>query len=196
MGLKLNAIFITGQALISDQEILNKVGFSNLEKIEKSVDFYKTNKQRDSIFIGSVGNCKLICNGELADRAWLMDKEKNPLLSFKEKEIAVIKLDDSAGIDGFCLINNGEIVRSIIVVAGEKSNGGFGKPIQEELDINIDELFTLEEKEEIIEFEGENAFERILEAAKISKAANNLAKRYLGTGLMEIKERIKLFQYE
>lgn len=193
MSFKLNAIFIQGQALASDQEILNRVGFSDLEKIGEPVDFYETNKQRDSIFIGSVKNCKLICNGKLANEADLKD---NPLLNFKENEIAVISLDDSAGVDKFCLIKNGKIVRSMIAIAGEKSYEGFGTPIQEELDINIDELFTPEEKEEIIEFEGEDGFKQIVVEAKIAEAANNLAKRYLGTGLMEIKERIKLYKYE
>lgn len=196
MGFRLNAIFITGQALVSNEEILNKIGYSDFQKIDGTVDFYGTNKQRDSFFIGSVGSCKLICNGKLADQLIFEENEKNPLLNFKESEIAAIIWDETSGIYGFCLIQNGEIVRNVISLDGEKPDEGIGNPVQEELEINGEELFSLEEREEIIKYEGEEGLRHGIENSIICEATNNLAKRYIGYKLMEINKRIELTKYE
>ena len=72
----------------------------------------------------------------------------------------------------------------------------YGNPIPEESEIKDDEIFEPEEKEDIIEGEGEEVFKQMVKAEKVCRVANILAKRYIGVGIVEIQERIELAEYE
>ncbi|UZR95976.1 hypothetical protein [Chondrinema litorale] len=191
MGFRLIPIFIKSKALKSDEEILKMVGLPNLEK-GKTFDFYDTNKQWDSVFIGTKDICKILCNGELASKAF---KDENPFLNFEDTEIASIIWDETSSVYGFSLIKNGKTIRKVLVSDGEFEYD-YGEPIPEELEINEDEIFIPEEKEEIIEGEGEEAFQEMMKAEKVCRVADTLAKRYIGAGVVGIQERIELNEYE
>lgn len=191
MGLRLNTIFITGQDSVSNEELLQKLGIENKEKWSRT-DFYGTSKQWDSFFVGIKNNCKIICNGDLAHKAF---QEENPFLNLKESEIASIIWNETAGVYGFSLIKNGRRIRSVISIDDDEIEPGFGDPIIEELEINKDGLFSSDEIKEILEAEGEEYLNNVIESEVISRAANNLAKRYIGTGIVEIQERIEMYEY-
>lgn len=191
MGFRLNAIFITNQGSTSNEEILIKLGLTNLNK-GNSVDFFGTNKKWYSTFIGTYGDCKIICNGKLASEAFDI---KNPFLNFKESEIASIIWNETADLYGFSLIKNGKIIRKIMTVQ-EDTMTGFGLPIEEELVLKEEELLSKEDVEEIIETEGEEMLKKIIESERIAQAADNLVQRYLGTSLSNINQEIELLEYK
>ncbi len=191
MGFRLTPIFIKSENPKSDKQLLEIIGLSNLEK-GKVVDFYNTSKQYESVFIGNKGNCKILCNGDLAYKAF---EDENPFLNMENTEIASIIWNETSQVFGFCLIKNGITIRKMLVNDGEFELD-FGEPIPEELKINNDEVFMPEEKEEIIKKEGEDVFNEMVKAEKVCRVANILAERYIGSGVVQIKERIELNQYE
>ncbi len=191
MGFRLNVIFITNVASTSNEELLEKIGMSDKEKWS-TTDFYGTSKQSSLIFVGTKNNCKIISNGALAHRAFEKD---NPFLNFKNSEIASIIWNETSSVYGFSLIKNGQLIRNVISVDDEEVEAGFGNPIKEETEIKEDHLFDPEEVEEIIENEGREYFNNLVKSEKICRAANNLAKRYIGTGLVEIQDPIKMIEY-
>ena len=191
MGFRLNPIFITNQASTSDEELLTKVGLKNLKK-GKAVDFYDTNKKWDTVFVGSKGACKILCNGNISFGSFGAD---STLLLFNDCEVAAIIWNETVDSYGFCLIKNGEIIRKIMVIDGDIEHD-YGQPIEEESSIKDDELFGPDKMEKIIEMVGEEGFERMAKSERICRATNSIVKRYLGVGLVEIKERIELNEYE
>jgi hypothetical protein len=191
MGFRLTPIFIKSEEIMSDEEILTIVGLSNLEK-NQVVDFYQTSKQYERTFMGAKGNCKILVNGELAYKTF---EDETPFLYIDNTEIASIIWDETSGVFGFSLIQNGKTVRKILVMAGEIECEE-GEAISEELEIQDEEIFMPEEKAEIIETEGEEVFNEMLKAEKICRVTNILAKRYIGTGLVEIQEKIELNEYK
>ncbi len=191
MGLNLNPIFITNVGTLSNEVLLRKIGITNLKK-GKAVNFYDTNNQWDSLFIGNKDNCKIICEGGMARQAF---NENNPFLDFKENEIAAIIWNEVSDMFGFSLIKNGVIARNLLFSAGELRYN-YGKPIPEELAININELFEVNERKAIIQAQGQNAFDTMLIAEIVCTATNELAKRYLGTGIVDNKEMIEFYEYE
>jgi hypothetical protein len=191
MGFRLTPIFIKSEKAKSDEELLKIVGMSNLEK-GKAIDFYETNKQYESVFIGDKENCKILCNGELAYKAF---EDENPFLNLENTEIASIIWNETSDVFGFCLIKNGKTIRKMLVSDGEFDHD-FGEPIPEELEIKDDEIFMPEEKEEIIEDEGEQVYTDMVKAEKVCRVADILAKRYIGAGVVGIQERIELNEYE
>lgn len=191
MGFVLNPIFITNHAFISNEELLDEVGLTGMIK-GKAVDLYDTNKEWDTVFIGSKGDCRILCDGDLCFGAF---EDSSVLTGLKNCEIAAIIWNETVGNYGFCLIKNGKVERKVMVSDGEIEYD-YGQPIQEELEISDDELFAPEEREEIIEMEGKKGLERMIKSEKICRATNRIVKRYLGVGLVEIQERIELNEYE
>lgn len=190
MGFVLNPIFITNHGSVSNEELLDQLGLSGLTKGE-SVDFYDTNKDWDTVFMGSKGDCKILCNGALCFGAF---QDDSALLRLKDCEIAAIVWNETVDYFGFCLIKNGKVERMAMTGDGNLEHD-YGQPIREELEISDDELFEPEEREEIIEMEGPEGLERMIASEKICRAANSIVKRYLGAGLIEIQESIELWRY-
>ncbi len=191
MGFRLAVIFITNQDAVSNEELLGKLGFEDKEKWNKT-DFYGTSKQSDLIFVGTKNKCKIIANGTLANNAFLAG---NPLLSLKGSEIASLIWNETSSIYGFCLIKNGEIIRSVLSVDDVEIEDGFGEPIEEENEIKEDQLFQPDEIEEILEHEGEAYLKNLIKSEIICRATNNLAKRFIGAGLVEIQDHIEMIKY-
>jgi hypothetical protein len=191
MGFRLTPIFITNQASVSNEELLEAVGLTGLIK-GKVVDFYDTNKDWDTVFIGSKGDCKILCVGDLCYEAFVGESR---LLRLKDCEIAAIIWNETADNYGFCLIKNGKIERKVMV-SGDEFSHDYGQPIQEEIDLANDSLFEPEEIEEILEREGQEGLERRIKSEIICRATNRIVKRYLGANLVEIQESIELYEYE
>lgn len=191
MGFRLNPIFITNQSAVSNEELLDKVGLTNLMK-GKTVGFYDTNKEWDTVFLGTKGDCKILVDGDLCSGAF---EEDSPLLGLLNCEIAAIIWNDTTGNYGFCLMRDGKVVRKVMVSDNEIEYD-FGQPIQEEIEIIDDELFVFEEMEEILESIGQEGLEKIAKSERICRATNNIVRRYLGAGLVEIHEEIELNEFE
>lgn len=194
MGFRLYPIFIKcHDSLYSDKDILNMIGLSDLKKI-KTVNFYQTSKQEKDIFIGTKGNCKILCNRELAYSAF---EDNNIFLQFKNCEIASTIWDETSSISGFSIINNGKIIRKILCLDGNIEYN-FGNPIQEELEIDEEIFFSNDEKKEIIDHGGIEEFEMLVKEQVIDTATDNLVKRYIGERLLNLslREKIEMNKYE
>jgi len=185
MAFRLSPIFVKSKILKSDEVTLNSLGLSNFKK-GKIVDFYDTNKQGHKLFIGTKENFKILCNGELANKAF---EDESLFLSLKDTVTTSIIWNETSDEFGFCLIKDGKMIRKVLVSDGEFKYD-FGNPISEELEIKDDEIFDREEKEEIIDDEGEEVFKEMVKAEKVYRVASILVKRYLGAGIEEIQERI------
>lgn len=192
MGFRLFPIFIKCQnSLYSDEDILNMIGLSNFKKT-KTVGFYQTSKQEKYVFIGTKGNCKILCNRDLAYSAF---EENNIFLQFKNCEIASTIWDETSSISGFGIINNGKVIRKILCLDGDiKYN--FGNPIQEELNVDEEIFFSKDEKKEIIESGGIEGFKMLVKEQVIDTATDNLVTRYIGERLLNIREKIEMNKYE
>ena len=137
MGFRLTPIFIKSEIPKSDKEILDTFGLSNLKK-GKMVDFYDTNKQWENVFIGTKENCKILCNGELANKAF---EDENLFLNLENTEITSIIWNETSDEFGFSLIKDGKIIRKIMVSDGEFKYD-YGNPIPEESEIKDDETYV------------------------------------------------------
>lgn len=192
MGFRLYPIFIKcHDSLYSDKDILNMIGLSDLKKI-KTVNFYQTSKQEKDIFIGTKGNCKILCNRELAYSAF---EENNVFLQFKNCEVASTIWDETSSISGFSIINNGKIIRKVLSFEGDIKHN-FGSPIQEELEIDEENVFPKDEEKEIFEHEGIEGLKSLIRERVIDIATDNLVKRYIGERLLNIREKIEMNKYE
>jgi len=191
MSFRLNPIFITNQASTTNEDLLQKLGLTNLTKRE-TVDFYDTNKEWETTFLGSKDGCKILCNSELCYNAF---EDNSPLLTLQDCEVAAIIWDESYSSFGFCLMRDGKLIRKVLTTDQDIVHD-FGDPIAEELEINPDEVYWPEERAEIIEMEGEEALELRIKAEIICRATNRLAKRYLGAGIVELRDPVELIEYE
>lgn len=191
MGLRLNVIFITNVASLTNEELLTKLGLEDKEKWSRT-SFYGTSKKENSLYVGTKGQCKIISNGALAHSLF---KNENPFLNLKNSEVASIIWNETASIYGFCLIKNGEMIRQILSFDVELIEGDFGAPIPKEIEIKSEDLFDTDTENEIIEAEGLEYFNNLVKAEKACKAANNLAKRYVGCSLVEIGDDVEMIEY-
>lgn len=190
MGFRLSPIFIKTNPQLSVEQLLEAIRQTHLKR-ENALDFYDTNKQYDAFFIGQINDYTILCNGALAygifDDAALFQ-------SLQPTELTAIVWDETSGVFGFCCLQDGQIIRKVMAVDGAIECDE-GLPLSEELAIDEATLFEPEEKEEIIEAEGEEAYLEILKAEKICRAANQIAKRYFGTALMALKDHIEVYEY-
>lgn len=190
MGFRLTPIFIQSNTQLSEEEVLQAAGLTHLQK-GMAVPFYDTSKQYDRVFTGHKNNCSIVCNGPLAYAAF---DEADPFELLTTAETTVIIWDETSGVFGFCWRKNGQTIRKVMVIE-ETFECNEGSPLPEELAVDVETLFDPEEKEEIIEEEGEEAFAEKVKAAIICRAANELAKRYLGAALMQLQERIEMYEW-
>lgn len=190
MGFQLHPIFISNKNSFSNEEVLDKLGISNLKKGER-IEFYKTNKKLTSIFVGDIGKYKIVCSGELV---WKAFKDEAVFSEFNDCEIAVTIWNETIDSFGFCLIEKGNLIRKALATdSGIEYN--IGQPIEEELKFTDVELFDQDEKEEMIEMEGMDGFKEILKSEIICRATGELSKRYLGSTIIQFNEQIDLFEY-
>lgn len=190
MAFRLHPVFIKSEIINTPEALLQLMDKSDSTKGE-TFDFYATSKQYDRVFIGRIADYMICCNGNLAYGA--LDEE-NPLLDIKDVEAAAIIWDETSAVFGFSIIRKGMAVRKVLVVDGEIECNE-GEPVAEELAIDEDRLFDPEEKEEILEEEGPEGFAALVQAEKICRATNAVAKRYLGTGIVELQKKLDLHEY-
>ncbi len=190
MSFRLHPVFIKSKTINAAEAVLLLIGKSDLKKGE-AFDFYATNKQYDRVFIGKAAECMLCCNGNLAYGSF---DEDHPFLHMAEGEATAIVWDETSSVFGFSILQNGKAVRKVLVVDGELECNE-GEPVAEELAIDENSLFEPEEKDEILEEEGEQGFAAIVQAEKICRATSAVAKRYLGTGIVELQEQLVLHEY-
>lgn len=190
MGFALHPIFITNQASVSNEELLDRLGFTELVKW-RAVDFYDTSKTWNTVFVGSKDDCKIICSDVLCEQAF---EEDGPLMWFEESEITAIYWNETVDMYGFCLIKNGNVVRKALAIGREITHDK-GQPVPEELEILDTDLFEPDEMEEIIKREGKERLEEMIKAGKICRATARIVARYLGTSLLNISEELLLQEY-
>ncbi|HEX4958136.1 MAG TPA: hypothetical protein VFV46_08155 [Lacibacter sp.] len=190
MSFRLTPVFIQSNTPFTEEEVLQAAGLPSLQK-GKAIAFYETSKQYDRVFMGRNSHCTIVCNGNLAYAAF---DDHYPLAQLQNAEITAIIWDETSGCFGFSYIKNGETIRKVMVVDGSIECDE-GEPLAEETTINEEDLFPEDEREEMIEAEGEEGFLELLKAEKICRATNLLAKRFLGTGMMELQEQMELYEY-
>ena len=190
MAFRLHVVFIKSETMNNAEALLQLTGMSHLQKTQ-AFDFYATSKQYDRLFIGRKADCTICCNGNLAYGAF---NEEHPFLQLADAEVAAIVWDETSGVFGYSIIRNGIAVRKALVTDGEIECNE-GEPVAEELAIDENSLFEPEEKEEMLEEEGPEGFAALVQAEKICRATNAIAKRYLGTGIVELQDNIELHEY-
>ena len=188
MSTILNPIFVKCDLSIPD--LLSVIFEEKRFEIGQTVEFYHTNKTNDQLFIGTYESCIIMSNFDLAYRM-IFEKDNN-FLKLKNAEVAAFILNDQVGWDAFGLIENGKIRRQASVLEIEIGHN-YGEPIREEIGIDDAEIIDQEELDEIIS-DGIDP-KALIEANKIVYAMDNVAKRFIGTGLMDFKEKIYLKEY-
>ena len=191
MGFRLTPIFIKPNNQLSATDLLESLGCSNPIALQK-VDFYDTNKQYDKMFVGQKGDYTIISNGALAYGAF---EAHTPLLNLPQSEITALIWDETTGCFGFSILKKGQIMRQIMV-AEDEVVCDYGAPVPEESGINEADIFSPEERENIIEEEGIEIFETLLKIEIVCKTINRLAEKCIGTPLLHIKEQIELTTYQ
>lgn len=190
MAFRFNPIFIKSAIPQSDEKLLQNIGLSHLIK-GNVVDFFDTNKQYERVFVGANGACNILSNGALAYQAF---DAKNPFIQLENAEIVAIIWDETLGIFGFCCIQNGEMMRKVLVVEGVLECDE-GTPLPEESLFTVDKVFTADEIAEMLDADGEEELEERLKAETVWRVADVLAKKYMGMGFVDIKEGILLHEY-
>lgn len=190
MGFQLNPIFISNQESISNEELLNKLHIPNLKK-GKKVNFFDTNKKILSVFVGDIGDYKLICSGELL---WKAFENDNTFSDFKNSEVTALIWNETISSYGFCIVEKGMVCRKILVTDNEIQYNT-GLPIHEELRLNGKRFFDPEEKEEIVDMYGKDEFAKYYQSELICRATDELSKKYLGVSLLAFDESIEFFHY-
>jgi hypothetical protein len=191
MSFRLNAIFILDKEYSSDEELLKKLNHKTKLVPKATADFFETNNRWNKLFIGMMGNCRIVCNGKLINRAF---EEPDFAAAFPQAEVAGVIWDEAAETFGFVLFKNGKTVRKVLVAAGEfEFDQGFA--IDEETKIKDEDLLDEDEMEDIVEDEGKEALRAILKSERAIHSTNQLVKRYLGANLVEIEEEVMMEEY-
>ncbi|MEM0993993.1 MAG: hypothetical protein AAGI49_13220 [Bacteroidota bacterium] len=181
MGLRMYCTFISNHGSQPNKEVLEQLEFTTLSP-SGCFDFYEANKQYEQVFIGSHNNCKVICNGDFAEEAFRKNFHNNPLTKLVNCEVGVIQWDETCDVFGFCLFEDAILKRAVLSTDGVMDSI-FGTPIEEELSFHESEHYLEDmqvEKEDIIKYEGEEAWQTFVNAESIHFATDQLVKRFLG----------------
>ncbi len=191
MSFRINAIFIRHQQELTQAEILGKLNYKTKQLPKVQVDFFETNNRWNKLFMGRKGDCSIVCNGKLINRAF---EEADFAAAFPNSEICAIIWDEAVDTFGFTLFINGRSVRKILVSNGEfEYDNGF--PVTEEEKIKDNELLDADEMVEILNTDGKEALQNILKTERTIHSTNRIVARFLGADLVSVEEEILLEEY-
>ncbi|MFT3705995.1 MAG: hypothetical protein QM802_26750 [Agriterribacter sp.] len=135
MGWKLSSVIINPKTDINYENLLNKLGYINLTKIEEQPYDIAMYPDENEIYIGSYKNNLIISSQQLPIiffKETLSDLEKILIDHFPDSEICAVSLHSSINHFGFAVIKNGEKIR---VKAGDADMGtviDIGNPLEQE----------------------------------------------------------------
>lgn len=138
MGWKASAIIIHRPTQIDAEELLQKLGFSNLKRIEDETFDGALNPDDNSVYIGFYKENLLICAPDipmLFFEEFETPIEKTLKEIFPNAEICSIILQSTVNLWGFAVIMNGQKIRAR---AGSAEDGTFieiGEPLDEEKEL-------------------------------------------------------------
>ena len=192
MGFRLFPIFIKMEKPIKDIDLLKAFELPHSQK-GKSIDFYKTSKLNDRVFLGTYNDVAILCHGA---SVWKLIDDPNAfdLSNLGIKELVAVYWNETSDGYGFCYFKDGKPLRCVVSFDDEIKSI-LGSPVKEELAIPEEELIDEEEKEEILDMEGPAALDEYLKNMAVSYATNKIVERFIGTELLDIKAKIELFEY-
>lgn len=135
MGWKLSSIIINPKTDVDFEDLLNKLGFKNLIKVETQSYEDVMYPESDKVYIGFYKNNLIISADKLPVNFYettLSNKEKILIDNFPNSEICAVSLQSTINHFGFAIISNGEKIR---VKAGDAELGtviDIGEPLNEE----------------------------------------------------------------
>lgn len=138
MGWKLSSVIINTTTDIGYKELLENLGYKNLEKIENKPYDAAMFPGKNEIYIGSYNNITIISGDDLPIDFFtdsLSNTEKRFISSFPNSEICAVSLQSVINHFGFALLKNGEKIR---VKAGDGDLGtiiDIGQPLEQELEL-------------------------------------------------------------
>ena len=138
MGWKASSIIISPKTDINFEETLNKLGFTNLTKIEDEPYEIAAYPDKDKIYIGTYKNSLILSVEDIPIQflsEGLTDFENKLIGLFPNTEICAISLHSAVNHWGFAVIKNGQKIRA---KAGDADSGtiiDFGEPLEEEKEL-------------------------------------------------------------
>jgi hypothetical protein len=138
MGWKLSSIIINPSTDIHHENLLSKLGFKNLEKLEDQSYDIAMYPDKDQVYIGNYKNNLIICSEGLPLKFFensLTDLEKTLIKCFPDSEICAVSLQSTINHFGFAVIKNGEKIR---VKSGDADLGtviDIGPPLEQEKEL-------------------------------------------------------------
>ena len=135
MGWKLSSVIINSSTDISYDDLLDKLGFKNLTRLEDEPYDSAMYPDKDRVYVGNYKNNLIICAENLPLKFYdksLSDTEKTLIKYFPESEICAVSLQSTINHFGFAVIKAGEKIR---VKAGDADLGtviDIGKPLEQE----------------------------------------------------------------
>ncbi|MES1218420.1 MAG: hypothetical protein ABUT20_23135 [Bacteroidota bacterium] len=138
MGWKLNSIIINPSTDINHVELLDKLGFKNLTKLEDEPYDSAMYPDKDKVYIGNYKNSIIICVDNLPFKFYtksLSDTENTLIKYFPDSEICAVSLQSTVNHFGFAVIKAGKKIR---VKAGDADIGteiDIGEPLEQEQEL-------------------------------------------------------------
>jgi hypothetical protein len=138
MGWKLSSVIINTSADVDNKELLEKLGFNRLTKIENKPYDFAMYPPKDEVYIATY-NKNIIISADNIPIDFFTDNlsrtEKRFISCFPGSEICAVSLQSVVNHFGFAIIKNGEKIR---VKAGDADLGtiiDLGQPLEEEREL-------------------------------------------------------------
>jgi hypothetical protein len=138
MGWKLSSVIITPLTEVNYNDLLNKLGFKNLTRLEDEPFDSAMYPDKDKVYVGNYKNNLIICADKLPLSFFtksLSETEKILIKYFPDSEICAVSLQSTINHFGFAVIKAGEKIR---VKSGDADIGttiDIGNPLQQEQDL-------------------------------------------------------------
>src|SRR6185369_16186659 len=135
MGWKLSSLIINSTKDVNHENLLNKLGFKKLTKIQDQPYDIAMYPDENEVYIGKYKNNLMISVDQLPlvfFKETLSNTEKILIDNFPDAEICAVSLHSSVNHFGFAIIKNGEKIR---VKAGDADMGtviDIGNPLEQE----------------------------------------------------------------
>jgi hypothetical protein len=138
MGWKASTIIVHNPVLIDNEQLLTRLGFKNLKKIEDEPFESAINPDDNKVYIGTFEDNLLICAPDIPMHFFedaYGANEKTLYSVFPNSEICAIILHSTVNLWGYSVSKSGQKIR---IRAGSADNGTFiemGEPLEEEQEL-------------------------------------------------------------